>query len=230
MGLLLAFVKSGGSGTTNDGNSARRALSDSIRKRFVSILGLENWLLDDLRTILITISCGHTINPVEFGRFTKSVMKKYVMKYPWYYMPPTIHKLLMHGQAVIEASSLPVGMLSEKAGESRNKLYQSFREQHARKPDRTKTMLNVFNRSLDSYDPIISHLNLSRRVCKEKKDPLPNAVVSLLLKYDANPAASENETEQLKHESELEIDISDFQLGTEVSNEDDVFFKSNCNI
>jgi len=36
-------------------------------------------------------------------------------------MPPTAHKLLMHGGDIIRSFQLPMGMLSEDAQEGRNK-------------------------------------------------------------------------------------------------------------
>ncbi|RVE45118.1 hypothetical protein evm_010227 [Chilo suppressalis] len=50
LGLLVDVVKSN-SGTTNDGNTARTALSDKNRAIFTDILGLEPWLTPNLRRI-----------------------------------------------------------------------------------------------------------------------------------------------------------------------------------
>jgi hypothetical protein len=36
-------------------------------------------------------------------------------------MPPTVHKLLIHGADIIENEVLPIGQLSEVAQEARNK-------------------------------------------------------------------------------------------------------------
>lgn len=47
MGLLVDVIKPY-AGTTNDGNTARTALSDKYRHIFAEILGMESWLVDDL--------------------------------------------------------------------------------------------------------------------------------------------------------------------------------------
>ncbi|XP_076248005.1 uncharacterized protein LOC143187644 [Calliopsis andreniformis] len=78
--------------------------------------------------------------------------------YPWYYMPSTVHKLLIHGAEVIQTAALPIGQLSEEAQENRNKDYKTFRLHHARKISRLTTNEDVFHRILESSDPYISHL------------------------------------------------------------------------
>jgi len=42
----------------------------------------------------------------------------YVELYDWYRMPPSVHKVLIHGALVIKYSLLPIGFLSEEAQES----------------------------------------------------------------------------------------------------------------
>ena len=50
--------------------------------------------------------------------------KEYVKLYPWFYMPASVHKLLIHSTEIISAFSLysiAIGAFSEEAQESRNK-------------------------------------------------------------------------------------------------------------
>jgi len=42
-------------------------------------------------------------------------------------MPSSIHKILIHGEEIIKAAVLPIGMLSEEALESRNKDFKKYR-------------------------------------------------------------------------------------------------------
>jgi hypothetical protein len=56
--------------------------------------------------------------------------------YPWYYMPASVHKILIHGAIIITEAMLPIGQISEEAQESRNKDLKQFREFHARKMSR----------------------------------------------------------------------------------------------
>lgn len=137
MGLLVDVVRPN-AGTTNDGNTARTALSDKYRHVFAEILGLESWLLDDFHNILVTITCELPINPIKFGIYCRTLAEKYVTSYSWHPMTVTVHKILVHGQEIIESNALPVGMLSEQAAESRNKFWRRDREHHFRKMDRKK--------------------------------------------------------------------------------------------
>lgn len=93
---LLVYVVKPNSGTANDGYTARIALRDQNRPLFTEILGLQQWLLDDLHTILVTISCGLPVDARKFGEFCKSVATKYVETYNWHPMTVTIHKILVH--------------------------------------------------------------------------------------------------------------------------------------
>ncbi|KAJ2943601.1 hypothetical protein O0L34_g16710 [Tuta absoluta] len=71
-------------------------------------------------------------------------------------------------------------MLSEQAGEARNKFWRYDREHHSRKIDRLKTMQDLFLRAMESSDPVISDIRLSRRKRNMQKLPLPGNVVNLL--------------------------------------------------
>lgn len=62
MGLLVDVVRPN-SGTTNDGNTAR---TDSNRKTFAVILGIEEWLVEDLHTILVALSSELEIDSQKF--------------------------------------------------------------------------------------------------------------------------------------------------------------------
>lgn len=179
LGLLVDVVKPN-AGTTNDGNTARKLLSDKNRDVFAEILGIDLWLLEDLHTILVALNCGLPLDPHKFGQFCKNIAQRYVQTYPWHRMTVTLHKILVHGEEIIENSTLPMGLLSEQAGETRNKFYKYDREHHCRKSDRIKTITDLFNRALESSDPVISNIRLRERQTNLKKLPLPGAVISLL--------------------------------------------------
>lgn len=202
LGLLVDVVKPN-AGTTNDGNTARMALSDENRNLFGEILGLQQWLLDDLHTILVAISCGLPIDDTKFGELGKTVATKYVAEYNWHPMTVTIHKLLVHGKDIIKQSILPVGLLSEQAAETRNKFWRSDREHHTRKVDRKKTMLDLFHRALESSDPVVSTIRLKERQKKCKRLPLSDQVRSLL------------KVVNLSEDSENEEDAESFLASTE---------------
>ena len=105
----------------------------------------------------------------------------YVSLYPWYYMPPTVHKVLIHGAKVIREAIVPIGQLSEEALESRNKDIRKYRKNYTRKCSREKTNEDIFKRLLLSSDPYISQLTVPN--IKTKRD-LPNDIKKLLILED----------------------------------------------
>lgn len=78
-------------------------------------------------------------------------------------MPVTVHKILMHGKEIIDAATLPIGMLSEEAEEARNKDYRRYRLMFSRKCNRMATNTDVFNRLLVSSDPFLSKIRRQPR-------------------------------------------------------------------
>lgn len=91
-------------------------------------------LIYHLIVILETISSEHKINTELFSAYAMKTAQLYVTHYPWHPMTPTMHKILVHGSAVIEKALLPVGQLSEEASMARDNisvyidkiLYESF--------------------------------------------------------------------------------------------------------
>jgi len=69
-----------------------------------------------------TIACREKIDSCKFEIYALETAKIYVNLYPWYYMPSSVHKILMHGEKVIKSALLPIDQLTEEAQETRNKL------------------------------------------------------------------------------------------------------------
>lgn len=82
------------------------------------------------------ISSSREIDVEKFYKYAKMTAQHYVELYDWYRMPPSVHKILIHGFLVIKYSLMPMGYLSEEAQESRNKDYKIYREHHTRKSSR----------------------------------------------------------------------------------------------
>lgn len=223
LSLRVDFPKPGGAGSSNDGNTARRAFSIENQVVFAEILGIELWLVQDLHVILCVISSSLPVDSKKFGEFCRPLADRYVKAYPWFYMPATLHKILIHGEQIISRSALPMGMLSEQAGESRNKLYRQDREMHARKTSRKENLLDVFNRAMDSSDPFISELSMSQRREKSKKLPLPSAAIALLqAPDDPNPElparqlySEEDDDSEIESFKEVDGALDDVELVTE---------------
>ena len=83
----------------------------------------------------------------------------FVDLYPWFYMPSTVHKILIHGSDVIKHVSLPIGMMTEEALEARNKDLRKFRLHHTRKNLRKNKMEDLAHTLFISSDPVISMLS-----------------------------------------------------------------------
>ncbi|CAG7819533.1 unnamed protein product [Allacma fusca] len=165
-------------GTSNDGNTARRAFQNF--KTFARILNVREDIVRDFRTVLITLSSQFPINPGRFKVHCISLFNKLMDEYSWYLLPSSIHKILIHGAEIISASPLPVGMLAEDCAESRNKCYKFDRTYRARKTSRLDTLTDMFHRSLGTSDPLISSISLRRRAIVRKRKTLPAEVIDLL--------------------------------------------------
>lgn len=176
LGLLIDYVKQG-SGTTNDGNTARRFFSEISTT--AKITGLDESLIRRFSVIMQAISCGQVIDPKKFGLFALETAKKFVETYGWYYMNVSVHKLLIHGEAIISNFSIPIGHLSEEASEARNKEFREYRRQHSRKICRTATNEDVLHQLLISSDPLIS--SLRTKTCKKKQQDLLPETLELLI-------------------------------------------------
>jgi hypothetical protein len=175
MGLVIDQPRSGGAGTSNDGNTARRVFQDT--EIASNILNIDKALLDNFHTILATMSCGFHIDTLKFHKFCRETAELYVSLYSWYPMSQTVHKILFHGADVIDALALPLGMMSEEAQETSNKLFRRYREKNTRKMNRKLTNLDLVHKLLCTSDPYISSM---RKPSNSKRMPLPSKVVKLL--------------------------------------------------
>lgn len=99
MGLLVDCPKQG-YGSTNDGNTTRRFFENHDLSS--SITGIDAEIIKSFKVVLQTISSGYYINIEKFEAYTKKTAKLFVNKYPWYYMPTTVHNILLHDPKIIE--------------------------------------------------------------------------------------------------------------------------------
>ena len=156
MQLVVDQPQSGGSGTTNDGNTARRAFKD-VRK-FSEATGVDVKLLQRFAVILSALSSSSTIDVGKYQQYAMETAQLYVSLYPWYKMPASLHKILVHGADIIGGLELPIGAYSEEAQEARNKHNRQYRLRHARKTSREDTITDQFGYLLLTSDPVISEL------------------------------------------------------------------------
>lgn len=104
------------------------------------------------------ISSCQEIHEDRFNTYTWETAELFVKLYGWYRMPPSVHKLLVHGSEAVKHAIVPIGQLSEEAQECRNKDYRRFKEHHTRKTSRLDTTKDIFNMLLISSDPVIASL------------------------------------------------------------------------
>ena len=113
MGLLIDHPLPGGSGTSNDGNTARKFFENwQITSE---ILNLNSNLIFKFSIILRTISGHYFLNYSKFSNYTRETAELYVKEYHWYPMPNAVHKLLVHGSMIASNMSVSLGMMSEEA-------------------------------------------------------------------------------------------------------------------
>ena len=97
---MTVDVPKQGFGTTNDGNTARRAFANA--EVFADFVEVDINLINRSKNILIIVNSGYEINIDPFRQYCLRTSDLLVEKYGWYVMPPTIHKLLEHGPEIAE--------------------------------------------------------------------------------------------------------------------------------
>jgi len=125
------------------------------------ITGVNENLKRRLGVILRSMASGYAINIDSIRKYALQTAKMFVSEYPWYYMPTSVHRILLQGADVIECVPLPIGMMSEEALEARNKDFRKFRLKHCRKTSRTHIMEDLMNSLHISSDPLITSLSKS---------------------------------------------------------------------
>nr|XP_047134584.1 uncharacterized protein LOC124812267 isoform X1 [Hydra vulgaris] len=175
LGILVDMPKQG-LGSTNNGNTARRFFENTQTSSLIT--GVSEELIYLFHIILQIISSGHEIDVEKFRGYVLATARHYIKEYPWYNMPTSAHRLLIHGPDIISSAILPIGQLSENAQELTNKLIKQYRLGFSRKFLRVKTMEDVFRRLLATTDPYISSLRKSTP--KKMKTLLPEAVALLV--------------------------------------------------
>lgn len=174
LGLIVDKPKPG-YGSSNDGNTARRFFENAEMVSAITEVDIN--IIKRFRTILKAVASGYNINIDKFKTYTLETAQLFVKTYPWYPMPPTVHKVLIHGSIIIKKALLPIGQLSEEAQEARNKDFKKYREGFSRKISREKTNMDVLRRLLLSSDPLLSSLHQPVR----RKRNLDSEVVQLLV-------------------------------------------------
>lgn len=96
--LLIDKVKPG-FGTSNDASTSRRFFAEY--QTTAVITGVDPNLLYRLGTFLRALASGHEINVTKFRDYCVETRKLYISLFPLYYMPATLHKILVHGAEIV---------------------------------------------------------------------------------------------------------------------------------
>ncbi|KAF0314431.1 hypothetical protein FJT64_015105 [Amphibalanus amphitrite] len=156
MGLRVDELRAGGSGNSNDGNTARFAFRSPAG--FAACTGVDQELIDRVGTVLQAVSCLHRLDIDALSAYCRRTAELYVERYSHHPMSTTLHKLLSHSAAVVESCHLPIGMMSEEAAEATHKRVRQYRLRHTRKDSRIHTMSDLLGYLLVASDPLLSSL------------------------------------------------------------------------
>ncbi|VVC25627.1 Hypothetical protein CINCED_3A005506 [Cinara cedri] len=151
MGLLVDVPRLDGSGTSNDENTERRFFANPHLTSTTT--GINKEVIKRFGIILQVISSGYKIDVQLFDNYAIETAKLFVIQYFWFYLPASVHTILLHGSIIIENALLPIGLLSEEAQEARIKDIKKYREHRTRKISLVKTMEDLFSNLLVSSGP-----------------------------------------------------------------------------
>lgn len=202
MGIRVDFPSTGGCGNSNNGNVCRTAFAKP--ELLSEVLEVDEHLIKNVRIILIALSCQLPLDVERFHEFCKETAHHYVKLYKWFPFPSSVHKALIHSRDIMLANDLTLGTLAEDASESCNKLYRENRQFHARKNSRKNNLEDVFNRALDSSDPLVASFGMRKRQNNRIRKNIPKEVLNLLKTPD-EPVSMELELEEIEEGDQNDI-------------------------
>ncbi|KAJ8877166.1 hypothetical protein PR048_021619 [Dryococelus australis] len=84
------------------------------QKKSAEIKEVEERLIHSLSVILKALSCRYDIDTEDFRIYGFETAQMYIkLFYTWFYMPASVHKILIHGTDVMDDIILPIAQLSE---------------------------------------------------------------------------------------------------------------------
>lgn len=119
---------------------------------------MDEGLIHRFYVITSALSSDHEIDIPLLKTYCDDTANLYVSLYPWYPMPTTVHKILLHSAEVIKSFLLPIGQMSEEAQEARHKDIRRMRLDGSRKTSRITSNTDILHALLISSDPQISSL------------------------------------------------------------------------
>jgi len=184
-----------------------------LSEHFLIILPFPTSLASMSHSILIKKRFGYAFHASFQLPFLNS--KPFVIKLPRLSlrntlgpMTASVHKFLIHTGDIIENTVLPIGYFGEEVAESLSKFYRSG---HARK--------DLFYRATDTSDPIISSVNLDRRIQRQKRMSLSLQVLDLL-----ECSSNQDDNTVLEDEKSFKALDLEYQDNVELEIEEQHFF------
>lgn len=142
-----------GSGTSNCGNTARRFFSDP--ELAAEISGVDKTLIERFGWTLKKLASSKPVDVDCFEKYAFETAELFVTLYPWFYMPASVHKILIHGAKVMKCFHLPIGQYTEEAAEARKKDFKHIRKGNTRKISRTAMNEDLAHKLMVSSDPVV---------------------------------------------------------------------------
>nr|XP_022906380.1 glutamic acid-rich protein-like [Onthophagus taurus] len=134
-------------------------------------------------------------------------------------MPTSVHKILIHGSAVIKEALLPIGELSEEAQEANNKKIRKFRESHTRKCSRLDTNEDLFKRLLLSSHPFIS--NFQQHISRKHKKMSMETKRLLIIDNVEDQEEEKDREEEDEYDEEQESEQELYEAGCNEDEDDE---------
>ena len=105
IGLLVDTPRAGGSGTSNTGNTARKAFQNE--SKFAEILGIDPELIHRIHLKLIAVNADILLDLNSFREYGRQTAELWVNKYPHFCMPVSLHQLFILSWEAFPYSLLP---------------------------------------------------------------------------------------------------------------------------
>ena len=128
LGINVDVPKSGGSGNSNNCNTARKFFRGY--QMSAEILGVDEELMKRFYKTLCIPSSNEEVDPKKLHHYNLETARQYTILYNWYHMPQAVHMMLAHSHQVVHIKVISVGSLSEKPQKSFNKVFKHNREHH----------------------------------------------------------------------------------------------------
>ncbi|KAG5681197.1 hypothetical protein PVAND_010654 [Polypedilum vanderplanki] len=173
-GIIFEQPRTGGAGTTTNGNACRKVFAEP--EKLNEILNLD---LELVNNISIIVSLLHQLEDIDVEKFEKlctNTHQKFFGPggiYHWYLLSPTVHKILAHSTQIMAVLPMAPGYFSEESLEAHHKIYKQFRLHFARKESRLANIKDVFLRAMDKSDPQFFTQSVSIRLERKISKPLP---------------------------------------------------------